>query len=396
MTTNGKNNVCIDDNSKRQFHRAGWVVVDSSTIIENGCIEVENGLISGVYKAASSQKCIDHGPGVLMPPLVNTHLHLELSALKNTLPFDKGFKAWVKALLEKREALGEERLIIKARKAAGDLLKSGNLYVGDISTLGITEQIFESSGLNGICFHEFLGTSIDSSVKKILTRKNDFLSFSVAGHAPHTTSTQLLKALKRGSKSWGLPFSIHVAESDDESEFIHDKKGQWAKFLTFRGIDFSSWEIGSKTPVSYLNDIGLLDPFTIAVHLLNVSRDDLKIIADSKSKVCVCPKSNINLHGKLPDIEMMLKYGIHPALGTDSLASCDSLDIFDEMAFVNDHYPGIAPETIFSMGTINGAKALGLEQLTGTLSMGKKAQFIYRPSIIKNKKDLFQRIISNE
>jgi cytosine/adenosine deaminase-related metal-dependent hydrolase len=396
MTTNGKKNVCIDGNTKKQFHRAGWVVVDSCTIIENGCIEVENGRISSIHKAVSNKKYIDHGPGVLMPPLVNAHLHLELSALKNTLPFDKGFKTWVKALLVKREALGEEKLIIEAKKAVMDLLKSGNLYVGDISTLGITEQIYKSTGLNGVCFREFLGTDVDASVETFFARENDSLSFSVAGHAPHTTSTQLLKALKKGSKSCGMPFSIHVAESDDESEFIHDKKGQWAKFLTSRGIDFSSWEIGSKTPVSYLNDIGLLDTDTIAVHLLNVNGNDLKMIADSKSKVCVCPKSNMNLHGKLPDIEMMLQSGIHPALGTDSLASCDSLDIFDEMAFVNKYYLGIAPETIFSMGTINGAKALGLEQLTGTLSIGKKAQFIYRPVNIINKKDLFQRIISNE
>ena len=193
-----------------------------------------------------------------------------------------------------------------------------------------------------------------------------------------------------------MPFSIHVAESDDESKFIQERKGQWADFLTSRGIDWSSWEIGSKTPVTYVNDMELLDPLTIAVHLLTVNDKDLEILASSKTKVCVCPRSNQNLHGKLPDIEKMIKAGIKPALGTDSLASCDSLNIFDEMTFVKKQYPGLDPATIFSMGTITGARALGIERLTGTLSKGKRAQFLYRSVKAVNKKDLFQRIISNE
>ncbi len=392
MIMNSKNLTCIESNSKRELHRAGWIIVDSSTIIENGYLEIENGFIRDVHKGVPKEKSINHGPGVLMPPLVNTHLHLELSALKGSLPFDKGFKVWVKMLLEKREALGEEKLIKESQSSVRDLIEYGNLYVGDISTLGITQSIIDDSALNGVCFHEFLGSDIPT----IFIQKNDMVSFSVAGHAPHTSSPQLLKTLKQCSKSNNLPFSIHVAESDDESEFINRKKGQWADFLTSRGIDWSSWNIGSKTPVRYVNDMGLLDPFTIAVHLLTVNDKDLQILARSKTKVCVCPRSNQNLHGKLPDIEKMITAGIQPALGTDSLASCESLNIFDEMLFVKKHYPGLDPAIIFSMGTINGARALGIERLTGTLSKGKKAQFLYRSLKAMNKKDLFQRIISNE
>ncbi|MBU8848526.1 MAG: hypothetical protein KOO64_03230, partial [Desulfobacterales bacterium] len=90
MTTNFNNVTCIESRVKRELHRAGWIIVDPSTIIENGYIEIEKGFIKGVHKGAPKEKCIDHGPGVLMPPLVNAHLHLELSALKGCLPFDKG------------------------------------------------------------------------------------------------------------------------------------------------------------------------------------------------------------------------------------------------------------------------------------------------------------------
>lgn len=377
---------------KREIHRAGWIIPDSMNIIQNGYLEIENGWIKGIYSGVPREICTDHGPGALMPPLVNAHVHLELSALKNRIPFDIGFQSWVKTLLEERAALGQDVLVRAAKKAILDLLTWGNLYVGEISTLGMTKTLLENSGLKGVFFQEFLGTAVE----KGCIQKKDSLSFSVAGHAPHTSSPDLLRALKRQSRSKDLPFSIHVAESETESEFIFRGKGPWADFLTLRGIDYRSWDIGSKTPVAYLDGMGLLDPLTLAVHLLQVTPKDMDILARSQVKVCVCPRSNQNLHGRLPDIERMIQKGIRPALGTDSLASCDSLNIWDEMAFIAHHYPGLDPRTLFSMATHNGAKALGLEHVTGTMAQGKRADFIYRPMDAKTENEVFERMVFNE
>lgn len=206
----------------------------------------------------------------------------------------------------------------------------------------------------------------------------------------------LLQALKKESNAAKLPFSIHVAESDDETQFIKNKQGPWAEFLTSKGIDWSSWNIGGKSPISYIHHLGLLGPLTLAVHLLNVTKEDIQTIARTKTKVCLCPRSNFNLHNKLPDIKALLKQSIQPALGTDSLASCDSLNILDEMKFIKKHYPEISNETLFSMGTINGATALGLNDVTGTLSKGKKAHFIYRATTGSNNKNILERSITND
>lgn len=377
---------------KSQFHKAAWIIIDPFTIIENACIEVKNGFIIDVHKKTRNsnlKNCIDYGDGVLMPPLINVHLHLELSAIKN-LPMNKGFLTWVKKLLKKRAALSKAQLINAAKKEITSLVSMGNLYIGEISSFDITKPSLETSDLKGVFFHEFLGSKIPSC--KI--DKNNSLCTSLAGHAPHTTSEQLLLSLKKKSLEKRLPFSIHVAESWDETKFIRDKKGKWADFLNSRNIDFSSWNIGSKTPVEYLSQIGLLDSFTIAVHVLNVDDNDLEILAKSKTKICLCPRSSYNLHDKkLPDIYRMLAKGIKPAIGTDSLASCDSLNIFDEMAFVEKHYPKLSLETIFSMATINAAKALCIEHLTGNLVKGKQARFIYRDIKAKNKKQVLKKAI---
>jgi len=376
----------------KKVHRTRWIVADSKTIIENGYIETENGIITAIGDGKPNGDIIDYGPGLFIPPLVNTHVHLELSALKESLPFNKGFRLWVNALLEKRAQLSENELIEASQHSIQDLLDVGNLYIGEISTLGITRRPIEKAGLKGVWFQEYLGSQVIDSQ----CIPSDSLSFSLAGHAPHSTSPDLIEKLKKVSQSNGLPFSIHLAESDDESEFIDTGKGQWADFLSSRNIDWSSWQIGSKSPVEYLSELGVLDPATIAVHALNVSDTDLEILAQSQVMVCICPRSNQNLHGRLPKIEQMLDKGIQLCLGTDSLASCDSLNIFDEMKFIKENYSNINPASIFSMATINGAKALGCENETGSITPGKRAEFLYLSTLVTNKKDLFEEIICNE
>ncbi len=430
-----------------EIHRAGWVMSRPDHIIENGYVKIENGMITEVsafsYPDDSKFTIIDHGDGVLMPGLFNAHLHLELSALKGKVPFEDGFRSWVRQLLNKRENTGEKILREKAEEALKNMMDSGTLFGAEISTLGITEDIVKNSPFMGIWFKELLGsadsvdfsllenflsssesgksethpasnncheadlncvtmplnehrTSICSFVRSELFHIKDYVSkdfyLSIAGHAPHTSSPLLLKKIKKILTLKKLIFSIHCAESDDESEFLKQAKGPWADFLKERGIDFSLWPIPAASPVQYLFKLGLLDPLTILVHLLNMNEKDFEIISDSGAKPVLCPRSNMNLHGKLPDIPKFLKMGLKPALGTDSPASCYSLSIFDEMAFVAEHFPDIAPGDIIEMATINGAYALGMEKIAGSLEKGKTAGFIYLPIKALNKDDLFEKI----
>lgn len=388
---------CQNPDSPGTVHRAGWVLINPYQVLENGCVEVENGLITDVYKASSlpnsrEQNTIDHGSGVIMPCLINAHLHLELSALKNTLSFDRGFGAWVQQLLEKRDDLGEAVLVRAAQRAARQLFDQGTGYIGEISTLGLTREIVRDQGLAGVWFQEFLG----AVRPKTEIQKQDPLWVSLAGHAPHTTDPSLLQAVKQQTQAQNLPFSIHLAESDAESQFISGKKGEWGGFLASRGIDTDLWPIGSESPVQYLDHLGVLDSSTLAVHLLNIDSLDLEILARTRTRICLCPRSNYNLHKRLPEIGKLLEKKLAPALGTDSLASCDSLSIFDEMGFVRHHYPKIDPGQILSMATINGARALGISHLTGTLDKGKNAAFIYVDLNVQNKSELMDYLTTHE
>jgi cytosine/adenosine deaminase-related metal-dependent hydrolase len=362
----------------RKTYRAKWLLADPWTVIENGYITVTGDVIEAVGsgRPPSDTPVTDLGPGVIMPPLVNAHTHLELSALKDQLPLGTGFREWTSELIRKRETFSTQSLLEHATEALSQMVASGCGAIGDISTLGITRDLLMDSPLSGLFFQEYLGSTIPEMPT---IRKSTRLSRSLGAHAPHTTAPDLLREIFRLTAEAGLPMSVHLSESDNECLFIQTAKGDWADFLSSRGIDFSSWPIPARSPVQYLLDLGVLSGNLIAVHLLNASEEDLQILRAHNVSLCLCPRSNQLLHGKIPDISGFLSRGFTPCLGTDSLASAPSLSILDEMAFIIENYVSISPESVLAMGTVNGADALGLTGRFGRLQPGYHAPAFYLP-----------------
>jgi aminodeoxyfutalosine deaminase len=377
-------------------HKAGWVIIDPWTILKDGFIQVEAGQIQAFGQGRIPIECgqlIDHGPGVLIPALINAHTHLELTALKNKAITGGSFIDWVKSLITQREFIGTDLLLSAAADGITELIETGTLFIGEVSSLKITKQLFLDSAINGIWFEEYIGNSEDlnecahvAPLKKI----------SISGHAPHTTAPSLLEKLKQKTRQHDLPFSIHLAESEEEVEFLRTGKGAWADLLNERGIDVSHWNPSGESPVQYADRLGILDEKTIAIHLIHSTQKEFEILSNKGIQVCACPRSNMKLHGRLPDLTGMFNAGILPCLGTDSLASNDSLNMFDEMKFIAEHFPKISSEKIFAMATINGSIALGINKHAGSLEPGKTASFLYSPIDALDQKTLLEKLIHEE
>lgn len=357
----------------RQVHQARWVVVDADTVIENGHLVVEDGtLVSvGPGKGPKGVPVEDHGEAALLPPLVNAHTHLELSALKGRVTSDAGFAAWVRDLLVVRGSFTEKALFEAAKASVEEAEAAGTLLFGEISTLGLTRPLFDEKRAQGLWFQEMLGVPDPLSMPS----GSDCASWvSLAAHAPHTTAPESIRRMKALASAAGRPFSIHLDESDAEREFITTGRGTWADFLTERGIDFSNWPLPADDPVSYLLDLGVVDETTLVVHLLQSGNRHFRRLAEKGATAICCVRSNGHLHGQVPDIEAMVAEGLKVALGTDSLASCESLSMIDEMRAVAAHAPGLAASEIFRMATENGAAALGLSHRFGRLVPGAAAR----------------------
>lgn len=383
----------VDEMPGTVVHRAGWVMVDADTIVPNGFVRVENGVIreTGTFRSSCHDRVVDHGEGLLMPAFVNAHTHLELSALKGQLAFGGRFSDWVRDLLKQRESLGLDGLSHGIGQGVNELLYSGTLVVGDVSTLGIVSPHVRRSALSGILFREYLGNDLPD-----LPHDPDSGRFvrSFAGHAPHTTSPGLLTFLKKNCTGLGRPLSIHLAESADEFEFITTGKGEWARFLTERGVDYSAWGLPFASPVAYLDSLGLLDKSTLAVHLIHADKNDIGILKQRGAWVCLCPRSNQNLHNALPDVDAMIRQQVRLCLGTDSLASTESLNMVDEMRHLTRIIPKTALKEILRMATSNGAEALGLGHAFGSLMPGKHAAMVYAPMCSRSDKNLFEKLLS--
>jgi len=377
------------------IHRAGWVLIDPYNIIDNGFVKTEFGKIVDVGQgrvAGGSEQIIDHGTGLLMPCLVNAHTHLELSALKNKTNTDSGFISWVQSVIEKREEAGEEKLLTGIYDGIKELTATGSLIAGEIASLGLTRQPFLDSILSGVWFQEYLGVDLGTSLECETIRSGKIIS--VAGHAPHTTSSDFLSKLKAAADKSCLPFSLHLAESKEEVEFLTTGKGQWADFLDQRKVDTSAIHLTGAGPVKYADQMGLLDENTLAVHLVFAEKNDIRLLADRNINACLCPRSNYMLHRQLPDVPMMVKSGLKLCLGTDSLASNDSLSIFDEMKFLSRSFSNISPADIISMATVNGALALGLKKSQGRLTPGRMAKMIFLPVKASSPDQVLESVVS--
>jgi cytosine/adenosine deaminase-related metal-dependent hydrolase len=165
---------------------------------------------------------------------------------------------------------------------------------------------------------------------------------------------------------------MHVAEHLEEIEFLEHGTGFCREILKDLGRWVPHWIPPGATPVSYLEQLRVLDSETLLVHAVHLTDADWEILRRNRCSVCFCPRSNRYLNVGQPDIGKALRYGLVTALGTDSLASNTDLNLFAEAAYVLDHYPDVSPEAAFIMITLGGARALGQERHFGAIQPEKR------------------------
>jgi len=371
------------EESNTLAYRARWVMLDPWNIVENGrvCVSRFRIVESGPTGRGSrfAEREVDLGEGLLMAGVVNAHVHLELSAFKGRVQGDGTFLSWVRNLLAQREALLPETTRKAAWDAVRDLSRTGCAAVGDVGTLDGRAAVLERERVTGWVFQEVLGTSPVPvlNVHPPDPNREGRPGSSFAVHAPHTTPGRIFRSVKELTGRLGVLCSFHVAESPDEDEFVRTGKGPWADFLAERGMEISFSFPENRSPVEYVHGLGLLDKLALVVHLTHASVEDLELVVGSGCRVCVCPRSNFAMYGRLPPLETMFRQGLCPALGTDSLAGVNDLQVWNEMAFVSEKFPRIDPRQVLAMGTQFGASALGLRSVLGDLRPGKAARMAY-------------------
>ena len=213
-------------------------------------------------------------------------------------------------------------------------------------------------------------------------------------HAPHTVFESILRSLANEAPKRNIRLAMHVAESQDELKLFQRKKSGLERLYQVANWKID-WAPVDNSSFEYLKGLGLLSPDFMAVHAVQVTSKDIGLIKKSNISIAHCPRSNKETRvGRMP-LKKMLDAGITVGLGTDSLASSPSLNLWDEMRYAYKIHKkdGITPKDIFRLATLGGAKALGMDKEIGSIEPGKKADLIVVPLPKKNTGDIYSDLI---
>lgn len=373
--------------------RAKWVLPIDMPPIENGEVVMEEGRITHVGKWISPREPhIDLGLSAILPGFVNVHAHLEYTVMRGLLE-DLAFFPWIRILTSLKARLSLDDWIASATMGAAEMLAAGITTVADASDAGASLAALLVSGQRGIVFREVFGIEREPSPENVLAalkRKivsmeeqierhhaDERIALGISPHAPYTVSRDLFPVLSEYANRKGLRQCIHVAESPAENELIRSGTGPFAEMFEARAIH---WDAPGVSPAQYIAECGGFDAPTLAVHTIHVDSADAELLAAKNVSVAHCPKSNGKLGSGFAPVRTLLKAGVMVGLGTDSVASNNTSDMFEEMrsavfiARSREQKPDVlSARDALHMATLGGAKALGMEAEVGSLRAGKRA-----------------------
>jgi len=318
-----------------------------------------------------------------MPGLINAHIHLELSWLRGRVPPAGKFTDWVKQLVAARggiERPDDPAVLESLRAAIHELKASGTVAVGDISNSLASPAAMRDAGLGGVVFHELLGFKQRDGALVERSREARAAAagcVSLAPHAPYSTSPELFQAIRgEVSASACRIMSVHLGESPEETELLATGTGPWRGILEFIGLWRDDWTIPACGPVEYLDRLGVIDARTLVVHGVQFDDAALARLAAIGATLVTCPRSNQWVGVGVPPIERFYASGVRVAVGTDSLASVEDLNLFSELKTMRGIAPAVPAAKLLASATLAGARALGLEHELGSLTPGKRAEIL--------------------
>jgi cytosine/adenosine deaminase-related metal-dependent hydrolase len=395
------------------IHAASWLINPDKPPIAGGAILVRDGVIVATgtlseLRRSHSVPVIEYPDCAIIPGFVNAHTHLELTHFPSwRLRSDVGshprrFTDWMIQLIKVIRGLAADDFSHSAHEGMRMCLASGTTSIGEILTRPILLPVYKESVLAGRLYFEVLGQGktrfdemLNAAVSAAISAETGLMKTGLSPHTPYTIGEEHLPGIRDIAAIHRLPLAIHVSESAAETEFIFDSSGSMATdFYPFVG-----WERYLNAPrhcssTELLDRHGLLTPSTLAIHCVQVTPADARILKESGVSIALCPRSNERLDVGCAPVGLFKKLDIPLALGTDSLASNDSLSLWDEMRFALELFSkDISPADLFRMVTIGGALAIGISGHCGSLETGKRADFQVVGNIAGSEGELLERLI---
>lgn len=362
---------------------ARWLLPVEGAPIEHGALLIGSdgrvqavGPDSGVPQPADAL-AEDFGESVILPGLINTHTHLELTGFEGQVR-EREFPAWIRRLRELKTTRTPAEYVEAARRGLAACYAGGVTTIADTGDSGAALQALAEASGSGVAYQEVFGPHPAQAAESLaglrdrVTRLGGWagnrVRIGVSPHAPYTVSAPLFRAVAAWSEAESLPLAVHIAESPDETQFLASGTGPFAEAWEARGIPLP--RASGLTPVGWLAEQGVLTERTLCIHAVQVDRTDIDRLADSGVAVAHCPLSNQAHHHGAAPLGAMLEAGIRVGLGTDSEVSVGRPDLLAEARGARS-LAGSTADAVLELCTLGGARALGLSSETGSLRTGK-------------------------
>ena len=374
-----KNGIVVTMNAAGDVWDHGYVMFEDTKILEAGPEEeLEKALqaltAQGILKAGETFEEIDAKRAIVIPGLVNTHCHLGMIPFRG-LGDDCKDRLRVFLLPMENQAMDAEMVRLSTRYAIGELLLSGVTTVLDMYYFEeVVAKVMDEMGIRGIagetvmekdsCDSKNADEAIERGIALIEAYKDHpRVSGAITPHGTTTCSPETLKRAYEEDVKAGTVFTLHVAEMDYEMTQLREQYNM--------------------TPIEFMEHIGVLGPNTLAAHSIRTTEHDVEILAKHGASVAHCIASNTKAAKGVAPVSLMHKHGMSVGFGTDGPASGNTLDLFIQMRMCENFHKNelhdrsaFPAKEVVSMATIEGARALGLGDITGSIEPGKQADLV--------------------
>ena len=350
--------------------------------IKEGVLQIsDDGLVIAIFKNRNevTQDKLEIFEGILCPGFVNAHCHLELSHLKGNAKKGKGFLEF-SSIIRQRDSYTDTDKNQAIVSAEQEMLTNGIVGVGDICNTNDTLEQKQQKNLKYYNFIETFGVDInkvDVVFDKAIELRNEFRAAgqkaSIVPHAPYSVPPVLMKKINNAFDENDKLFTIHMQETNEENQLFENKVGTFFYWLNGMNATSSIWANRNKS-IDILQELG--DKKVLLVHNTFAKKEDI-----TDNYYCTCPKANLYIENDLPNYSIFDTDKL--CVGTDSLASNDSLSILDELLIIQKN-SNFDLHTLLKIACKNGAKALGFAQL-GTFEKGKIPGVNLIKSLAENK-----------
>lgn len=359
--------------------KARWIFTARGEPIRDGVVHIEDDRIVGIEQGRGGEGVRDLGRVAVLPGLINAHTHLELTGIAAPLGRPgTAFVEWIELVVGQRWSEGYDA----ARAVRCGLDESAVAGVAAIGDIVQTPPEDTGSEILLTGFLELIGQSA-SRMSEALARAADYVEAGqgrgprrgLSPHAPYSVGPEVIEGACRLSRERRFPVAFHLAESREEMELLRWGTGPFRELLEGLDVWDPAVQHPGRRPLDFLEMLSDADR-ALVIHGNYLDEEEVRFIAQRGERMSVvyCPRTHAWFKHDRYRLESMLAAGVNVALGTDSRASSPDLNLLEEMRAVARRHPAVSAEKILEMGTLAGARALGVEADLGSLEPGKLAR----------------------